>query len=49
MFSASGSYDPDGFIGNLEWTFSDGGTYWGSPAYHTFSSPRRLHGDAHGL
>ena len=21
------------------WTFGDGGTYWGTPAYHTFSSP----------
>ena len=40
VFSASGSYDPDGFHCQLlQWTFSDGGTYWGSPAYHTFSSP----------
>jgi PKD repeat protein len=36
IFSASGSYDPDGWIGNIHWTFSDGGEYWGSPAYHTF-------------
>ncbi|HEY0725303.1 MAG TPA: PKD domain-containing protein, partial [Pyrinomonadaceae bacterium] len=38
IFYADGSYDPDGFLGNLQWTFSDGGTYWGSPAYHTFDS-----------
>jgi PKD repeat protein len=36
---AAGSYDPDGFIGNIEWLFSDGGSYWGSPAYHTFTQP----------
>lgn len=36
IFYADGSYDPDGFTGNLEWLFSDGGNYWGSPAYHTF-------------
>jgi PKD repeat protein len=36
VLSASGSYDPDGVIGNIEWLFSDGGSYWGSPAYHTF-------------
>jgi PKD repeat protein len=35
---ADGSYDPDGFIGNIEWLFSDGGSYWGSPAYHTFET-----------
>lgn len=38
VFSATGSYDPDGFIGNIEWVFSDGGSYWGSPAYHTFDT-----------
>jgi len=36
IFYATGSYDPDGVIGNIEWTFSDGGSYWGSPAFHTF-------------
>jgi PKD repeat protein len=36
VLSAAGSYDPDGVIGNIEWLFSDGGSYWGSPAYHTF-------------
>lgn len=36
VFSAAGSYDPDGAIGNIEWRFSDGGSYWGSTAYHTF-------------
>ena len=38
IFYADGSYDPDGFIGNIEWLFSDGGTYWGSTAYHTFTT-----------
>jgi PKD repeat protein len=38
IFYADGSYDPDGFIGNIHWTFSDGWDYWGSPAYHTFNS-----------
>jgi photosystem II stability/assembly factor-like uncharacterized protein len=38
IFYADGSYDPDGFLGNLEWQFSDGGSYYGSPAYHTFYS-----------
>ncbi len=33
------SYDPDGALGNFEWTFSDGGIYYGSTAYHTFSKP----------
>ena len=36
IFSAAGSYDPDGFIGNIHWAFSDGGEYWGGTAYHTF-------------
>lgn len=36
---AAGSYDPDGFIGNVEWLFSDGGSYWGATAYHTFTEP----------
>ena len=31
------SYDPDGAIGNRQWTFSDGGDYWGNTAYHTFT------------
>lgn len=34
--TADGTYDPDGAVGNLEWHFSDGGTYFGSPAFHTF-------------
>ena len=37
-FYAAGSYDPDGFVGNIHWTFSDGGDYWGETAYHTFYS-----------
>ena len=37
-FSASGSYDPDGSIGNIEWDFGDGGfPYFGSPAFNTFT------------
>jgi PKD repeat protein len=36
---ADGSYDPDGAIGNYEWIFSDGGTYWGNTAYNTFEQP----------
>lgn len=39
VFDASGSYDPDGWLGNHHWAFSDGGEYWGIIAYHTFESP----------
>jgi PKD repeat protein len=35
--SSDGSYDPDGAIGNREWHFSDGGTYFGETAFHTFN------------
>lgn len=38
-FHASGSHDPDGFLGNIQWTFADGGEYWGATAYHTFYTP----------
>ena len=39
VFTAAGSYDPDGSIGNIEWDFGDGSfNYFGSPAYHTFSA-----------
>ena len=38
VFSAAGSYDPDGFLGNIQWNFSDGGLYYGSTAYHTFNT-----------
>ena len=38
VLSAAKSYDPDGVIGNIEWLFSDGGSYWGSTAYHTFTT-----------
>jgi len=37
IFSAAGSYDPDGFVGNVHWAFSDGDESWGGTAYHTFS------------
>jgi PKD repeat protein len=36
VFYATGSYDPDGQLGNIHWAFSDGGEYWGTPAFHTF-------------
>jgi PKD repeat protein len=36
IFSAAGTYDPDGFVGNLRWTYSDGGESWGGTDYHTF-------------
>jgi len=40
VFSSTGSFDPDGSIGNKEWIFGDDGSvYWGSPAYHTFTAP----------
>lgn len=35
VFNATGSYDPDGWLGNFHWTFSDGGEYWGAIAYDT--------------
>jgi PKD repeat protein len=35
-FTASGSYDPDGNLGNFHWEFSDGTDYWGPTAYNTF-------------
>jgi hypothetical protein len=35
VFDATGSYDPDGWLGNFHWTFSDGGEYWGNIAYAT--------------
>ncbi len=35
-FSAAGSYDPDGFVGNLKWTISDGAESWGGTAGHLF-------------
>jgi PKD repeat protein len=35
VFYATGSYDPDGWLGNFHWTFSDGGEYWGTIAYAT--------------
>ncbi|MBA2434616.1 MAG: PKD domain-containing protein [Verrucomicrobiota bacterium] len=34
---SDGSYDPDGAVGNREWTFSDGGSYFGHTAFHTYS------------
>lgn len=39
VFTSDGSYDPDGAIGNREWHFSDGGSYFGTTAFHTFTRP----------
>lgn len=39
VFTADGSYDPDGAIGNILWTFYDGSTYYGPTAYFTFTRP----------
>ncbi|MFN8138641.1 MAG: PKD domain-containing protein [Fimbriimonadales bacterium] len=39
VFYADMSYDPDGFIGNIRWVFSDGGEYWGAVAYHSYPVP----------
>ena len=49
IFYATGSYDPDGFIGNIEWTFSDGGTTYGSPAFYTFYTRGDPSGHVDGL
>jgi len=38
VLRAFDAYDPDQGIQNWRWDFSDGGTYWGSTAYHTFYS-----------
>ena len=39
VFTSDASYDPDGAIGNRQWVFSDGNTYWGGTAYNTFATP----------
>jgi len=39
VFTSDGSYDPDGAIGNVLWTFYDGSTYYGGTAYFTFTRP----------
>ncbi len=39
VFTSDGSYDPDGAIGNILWTFYDGSTYYGNTAYFTFARP----------
>ncbi len=36
IFYATGSYDPDGWLGNIQWNFGDGSESWGATAYHTF-------------
>ncbi len=38
-FTSSGSYDPDGAIGNYKWVFHDGSEYWGQTSYFTYSAP----------
>jgi cellulose 1,4-beta-cellobiosidase len=45
IFDATGSYDPDGFIGNIHWDFGDGNESWGGIAYHTYTDRGRA-GDA---
>lgn len=35
-FTSSGSYDPDGAIGNYKWVFHDGSEYWGQTSYFTY-------------
>jgi PKD repeat protein len=39
VFSARGSYDPDGRLGNFHWIFSDGTDNWGPISYQTFYLP----------
>ena len=36
-FRATGTFDPDGAVGDHHWEFCDGSDYWGSPAYNTFT------------
>ncbi|MCU0223270.1 MAG: PKD domain-containing protein [Acidobacteria bacterium] len=43
VFSATGSYDPDGWLGNIRWTFGDGSESWGATAYHTFYDAGTFH------
>ncbi len=38
-FYADKSYDPDGSIGNIKWTFHDGSETWGSTGYYTYNNP----------
>lgn len=38
-FTSSGSYDPDGAIGNYKWIMSDGSEYWGPTSYWTYDTP----------
>ncbi len=36
-FYAAGSYDPDGSIGNIRWTFEDGSESWGATTYNSYT------------
>lgn len=39
VLDAEGSYDPDGFLGNIKWRFGDDQSeYYGFTAYHTFNN-----------
>lgn len=38
-FTSSGSYDPDGAIGNTKWIMPDGSEYWNQTSYWTFDTP----------
>ncbi len=42
-FYAAGSYDPDGFIGNIHWDMGDGSESWGGTAYHTYYESGTYH------
>jgi len=42
-FLAEGSYDLDGSLGNFEWHFDDGGSYFGAIAFNTFTTPGLHH------
>ena len=43
VFFADGTFDPDGFVGNLQWDLGDGNEYWGATAYHTYDAQGTYH------
>ncbi|HJQ97841.1 MAG TPA: PKD domain-containing protein [Candidatus Polarisedimenticolaceae bacterium] len=38
VLHADGTFDPDGFVGNLHWDLGDGNESWGATAYHTYEA-----------
>ena len=38
VFRADGTFDPDGFVGNMQWDLGDGNESWGATAYHTYEA-----------